>query len=103
MHLPVVPNDPRPEQSPWISIHNIQVTWKPGRPSNKSAPDLEIYAGVKNVFGFYPREEIILRAFDPFDKYVHVDNPNGFTFDPTYNYAPVQRQRVLVGVRWKLL
>ena len=103
MHLPVVPNDPRPEQSPWFSIHNIQVTWKPGRPSNKSAPDLEIYAGVKNVFGFYPREEIILRAFDPFDKYVHVDNPNGFTFDPTYNYAPVQRQRVLVGVRWKLL
>jgi outer membrane receptor for ferrienterochelin and colicins len=102
MHLPVVPNDPRPEQSPWFSIHNIQITWKPGRPSNKSAPDLEIYAGVKNIFGFYPREEIILRAFDPFDKQVQVDNPHGFTFDPTYNYAPVQRQRVLVGVRWKV-
>lgn len=105
MHLPVLPNDPRPAQSPWFSIHNVQLTWKPARPENrvgnKQLDQLELYMGIKNLFGFYPREEIILRAFDPFDKYVHVDNPNGFTFDPTYNYAPVQRQRVLLGVRWK--
>ena len=104
MYLPVVPNDPRPEQSPWFSIHNLQLTWKPFKSGGdfKSAPDLELYMGVKNIFGFYPREEIILRAFDPFDKQVHVDNPNGFTFDPTYNYAPVQRQRLLLGLRWKM-
>ncbi len=101
MHLPVLPNDPRPEQSPWFSIHNIQLTWKPTRATGQ-ARELEIYAGVKNLFGFYPREEVILRAFDPFDKQVAVDNPYGHTFDPAYNYAPIQRQRLLLGLRYKL-
>jgi len=109
MHLPVLPNDFRPEQSPWFAIHNVQATWRPQAKSRgdfKSPRDylagLELYLGVKNLFGFYPREEVILRAFDPFDKRVDVDNPNGYTFDPTYNYAPIQRQRVLVGMRWTL-
>ena len=43
-----------------------------GRPWTKSRGDylagLELYVGVKNLFGFFPREEVILRAFDPFDK-----------------------------------
>lgn len=95
MHLPVLPNDPRPEQSPWFAIHNIQLT-------KAFKHDIELYLGVKNIFGFYPREDVILRAFDPFDKFVQVDNPNGFTFDPTYNYAPMQRQRALLGLRWKV-
>jgi len=95
MHLPVQPNDPRPPQSPWFSVHNVQATWK-------VLQNLEIYMGIKNLLGFFPREEVILRAFDPFDKYVHVDNPLGLTFDPSYNYAPVQRQRVLLGVRWTM-
>lgn len=94
MSLPVLPNDPRPERSPWFSIHNLQATWSP-----KFKTGLEIYLGVKNLLGFYPREEIILRAFDPFDKQVNVNNPQGFSFDPTYNYAPVQRQRLLLGMR----
>lgn len=115
MHLPVLPNDFRPEQSPWFAIHNVQATWRPAQTFQVletwkvSAPktwkvlsDLELYLGVKNLFGFYPREEVVLRAFDPFDKRVDVDNPNGYTFDPTYNYAPIQRQRVLVGMRWAL-
>lgn len=95
MHLPVLPNDPRPEQSPWFAIHNVQVT-----KSFKSG--MELYAGVKNLLGFFPREDVILRAFDPFDKRINVDNPNGFTFDPTYNYAPMQRQRALLGLRWRV-
>jgi outer membrane receptor for ferrienterochelin and colicins len=105
MHLPTVPNDPRPEQSPWFSIHNLQLTWKPQDTKHRARwwKGLEWYVGVKNLFGFYPREEVILRAFDPFDKQVQVNNPNGFTFDPTYNYAPIQRQRVLVGVRYQLV
>jgi outer membrane receptor for ferrienterochelin and colicins len=94
MHLPILPNDPRPETSPWFSIHNVQITKAFKR-------NLEIYAGVKNLFGFYPREEVILRAFDPFDKQIGVNNPNGFSFDPNYNYAPIQRQRLLLGLRWK--
>lgn len=103
MHLPVLPNDPRPELSPWFSIHNVQATW---RPWAKSRGDyfagLELYVGVKNLFGFFPREEVILRAFDPFDKQIDLNNPNGFTFDPTYNYAPIQRQRGLLGMRWTM-
>lgn len=104
MRLPVFANDYRPEQSPWFSIHNIQVTWKPRRKSGgdlKSPPDFEVYAGVKNLFNFYPREDVIMRAHDPFDKLADdpVDNPNGYTFDPSYNYAPVQGLRGFVGVR----
>ncbi len=93
MHLPVLPNDPRPGQSPWYALHNIQVT-------KEILHDLDLYIGIKNVLGFYPKGDIILRAFDPFDKQIHHNNPNGFTFDPTYSYAPVQRQRLLVGLRW---
>lgn len=104
MRLPVFPNDYRPEQSPWFSIHNIQVTWKPRRKSSdgsKPSDDFEIYFGVKNLFNFYPREDVILRPHDPFDKRADdpVDNPNGYTFDPSYNYAPVQGVRGFVGVR----
>jgi outer membrane receptor for ferrienterochelin and colicins len=95
MHLPILPNDLRPELSPWFSIHNLQAT-------KKFKHGIELYAGVKNLFGFYPREEVILRAFDPFDKQIGVNNPNNFTFDPTYNYAPIQRQQVLLGMRWTI-
>jgi outer membrane receptor for ferrienterochelin and colicins len=95
MHLPVFPNDERPAQSPWYAIHNVQVT-------KEIVHDVELYVGVKNLLGFYPQGNIILRAFDPFDKYVHLNNPNNFTFDPTYSYAPVQRQRLLVGIRWNM-
>ncbi|MEO6037245.1 MAG: TonB-dependent receptor, partial [Saprospiraceae bacterium] len=99
MHLPVLPNDPRPEQSPWFAIHNLQLTWLPYQ-SSAIWKNLEIYLGVKNLLGFYPREAVILRAFDPFDKNVGVDNPYGHKFDPSYNYAPIQRQRLLLGARW---
>ncbi|MBV6439787.1 MAG: Vitamin B12 transporter BtuB [Saprospiraceae bacterium] len=111
MRLPVFPNDYRPEQSPWFSIHNIQVTWKlKSRGSSdlttfeklsNLAGGMEIYAGVKNLFNFYPREDVILRPHDPFDKQADnpVDNPNGYTFDPSYNYAPVQAVRGFAGVR----
>ncbi|MEY4203836.1 MAG: hypothetical protein RL013_1539 [Bacteroidota bacterium] len=95
MRLPVFPGDYRPEYSPWFSIHNIQFT-------RELKEGLKLYAAIKNIAGFYPREDVIMRSFDPFDKQVDVDNPNGFTFDPTYNYAPMQRQRLLVGLRWTL-
>ncbi len=94
MHLPVVPNDFRPSLSPWFSIVNIQVT----KPIHQ---DLEIYVGVKNLFNFLP-EDPLLRPFDPFDKNVSTNNPNGYTFDTSYNYAPLQGIRALLGVRWTI-
>lgn len=92
MHLPVVPNDYRPEQSPWYTIQNLQIT-------KKFKKGIELYGGVKNIFDFTPSDPI-LRAFDPFDKYIHKNNPNGYTFDPSYNYAPMQGRRFFIGLRY---
>lgn len=94
MHLPVVPNDFRPSLSPWFNIVNLQVT----KPINQ---DLEIYVGIKNLFNFLPQDPL-LRPFDPFDKNVSINNPNGYTFDTSYNYAPLQGIRALFGVRWTI-
>ena len=93
MRLPVVPNDYRPEYSPWFSIQNIQVT-------KRFKNGVEIYGGLKNLLNFIP-DDPILRPFDPFDKQIAVNNPNGYTFDPTYNFAPMQGIRGFVGVRWE--
>jgi outer membrane receptor for ferrienterochelin and colicins len=95
MILPVLPNDYRPERSPWFNISNLQVSrkWRHG---------LEFYGGVKNIFNFFPDEDPLLRPFDPFDRQVDdpVSNPQGYTFDTAYNYAPIQRARAFFGVRW---
>ncbi len=93
MYLPTVPNDFRPEKSPWFAIVNIQCT-------RRSGP-WELYAGLKNLLNFIPQDPI-LRPFDPFDKFINVNNPYGYTFDPSYNYAPVQGIRAFAGVRYQL-
>ncbi len=96
MRLPILPNDYRPEYSPWYCIANIQIT-------RKLKSGLEVYGGVKNLFNFVPADPI-LRPFDPFDKNVNdpVNNPNGYTFDPGYNYASLQGIRAFAGVRYNL-
>lgn len=96
MRLPVLPNDYRPEYSPWFAIANLQLTKK----FNKG---FEIYGGVKNLFNFVPADPI-MRPFDPFDKKADdpVNNPYGYTFDPSYNYAPLQGIRGFLGVRFVL-
>jgi outer membrane receptor for ferrienterochelin and colicins len=95
MYLPVVPNDFRPSESPWFSLINFQVT----KSFNQK---FEIYVGVKNILNFLPKNPI-LRPFDPFDKNVSIDNPNGYTFDTSYNYAPMQGIRGMIGARWTIL
>lgn len=92
MYLPVVPNDYRPEQSPWFTIVNLQTTkvWPNG---------FEVYAGVKNLLNFLPNDPL-LRPFDPFDKNITINNPNGYTFDTSYNYAPIQGIRGFIGLRY---
>lgn len=96
MRLPVLPNDYRPEYSPWFCIANIQLTKKFGN-------GIELYGGVKNLFNFVPADPI-MRPFDPFNKFINdpVNNPNGYTFDPSYNYAPLQGIRGFVGFRFQL-
>lgn len=94
MRLPILPNDFRPEYSPWFSLQNIQLT-------QKINTRLQVYGGVKNIFNFVPQNPI-MRPFDPFDKQVTINNPNGYTFDPSYNYAPLQGIRVFMGIRYIL-
>ena len=94
MYLPVVPIDFRPEKSPLHCIMNLQLTKRIGN-------NIEIYGGGKNLLNFIPKDPI-LRPFDPFDKNANdpVSNPNGYTFDPSYNYAPIQGIKAFLGMRW---
>jgi len=96
MRLPVQPKDYRPEYSPWFTIANIQLT-------KKLDTGLEIYGGVKNILNFVPKYALI-RAFDPFDKTAAdpLGNPNGYTFDTEYNFAPLQGVRFFAGLRYNL-
>lgn len=96
MRLPVLPNDYRPEYSPLYSLANIQV-------SKGFDSGFEVYCGVKNLFNFTPKDPL-MRPFDPFDNNVNdpINNPNNYTFDTTYGYAPMQRIRGFLGVKYNL-
>jgi outer membrane receptor for ferrienterochelin and colicins len=105
MYLPVVPNDYRPEKSPLYNILNVQLT-------KTFANGLELYGGVKNLLNFLPANPL-LHADDPFNKaggkYFDANgvarpdtNPNGYTFDPSYNYATIQGAKAFAGIRWQL-
>jgi outer membrane receptor for ferrienterochelin and colicins len=96
MRMPIFPNDFRPALSPWYSIFNAQVT-------KKIRNEIELVFGVQNILNFLP-EDPIMRPFDPFDKTVNdpVNNPNGYTFDPSYNYAPMLGRRFNIGANFKL-
>jgi outer membrane receptor for ferrienterochelin and colicins len=93
--LPVLPNDYRPEFSPWFTVMNIQF--------KKMFKGFEAYAGIKNILNFVP-ENPIMRPNDPFDKNINdpVNNPNNYTFDPSYNYASLQGINFYLGLRISL-
>ena len=105
MYLPVVPNDFRPDKSPLYCLLNLQIT-------KSWANIMEIYCGVKNLLNFLP-ENPLLHPDDPFNKaggkYFDNDNkprvdtnPNGYIFDPSYNYASMQGVKGFIGIRWKI-
>lgn len=95
MRLPILENDYRPEYSDTYMLINIQVT--------KSWNQFEIYGGVKNLFNFIPKDPL-MRPFDPFNNDVlnPITNPNGYTFDTAYNYAPLQGVRGFIGLRYMI-
>jgi outer membrane receptor for ferrienterochelin and colicins len=97
MKLPIVENDFRSEYSSTYSLQNIQIT-------KKFKNGMELYGGVKNLLNFRPPANSMLRSFDPFDRTVDdpVTNPNGYTFDPAYVYAPNQGIRGFLGIRYNL-
>lgn len=86
MHLPVL--EGRPVQSPWHNIMNIQIT-------KTFTNNLEVYTGLKNLLNFMPKYPIYgpgVTAHDPFSD----------SFDPSYNYAPVQGIKGFMGLRWSV-
>lgn len=97
MRLPILENDFRPEFSDTYAIHNLKLSKSFGK-------KVELYCGVKNIFNFMPPANSIMRPFDPFDKEADdpVSNPNGYTFDPAYVYAPNQGVRGYVGAKFLL-
>ncbi len=96
MRLPVFPNDFRPDHGLTHALLNVQVKYRAGR-------GIEVYGGLKNLLDFVPKDPI-MRPFDPFDRRVNdpIDNPNGYSFDPSYIYAPLQGIRGFLGLRWTL-
>ncbi len=96
MLLPVVPNDPRPEYSPWYALVNVQAR-------HRVSDRFEVYGGVRNLLDFVPKDPL-LRPFDPFDRAANdpVDNPYGHSFDASYIYAPLQGVRGFMGMRLTL-
>lgn len=109
MRLPVLSEtDPRPNESPWWSIQNIQITFN-------SKKGWSIYGGVKNLLNWTPAKNVpflIAGSNDPFDTNVSFDsngdalatpnNPNALTFDPSYVYAPNQGVRGFLGFKFEL-
>lgn len=96
MRLPILPNDFRPEYSPFYTTLNLKIT-------KKMRHGVSLYAGLRNILNFVP-ENPIMRPFDPFDKLVDdpITNPNGYVFDPSYNYASLQGINGFFGVKWDL-
>ena len=96
MRLPVLPDDFRPEYSPFYSLANIQV-------SKAFKSGFEVYCGIKNLLNFTPKDPL-MRPFDPFDQHVNdpINNPNNYKFDTAYGYAPMQGIRGFFGVRYTL-
>lgn len=110
MRLPLLGElDPRPADSPWWSIQNIQLTYR-------GFKAIELYGGVKNLLNWTPwknqNEPIIARSFDPFDRGVEFGadgqvlptpgNPNALSFDPAYMFAPNQGIRGFFGIRYQI-
>lgn len=109
MKLPLISDlDPRAPNSPTHSIQNVQFTYL-------GYKNFEIYAGVKNLLNFLPKQNnpfLIANANDPFDTNVQYNNngqvlatpqnPYGLTFDTTYVYAQNQGIRGFFGIRYNL-
>jgi outer membrane receptor for ferrienterochelin and colicins len=93
MLLPLAENDFRPEQSPWFSLINLFL-------SRAVSEKINLQFGVKNLMNFIP-EHPILRSEDPFEK-VQLPANRDYSFDATYNYAPVKGIHFVIILKYNL-
>lgn len=96
MRAVVLPEDFRPERTPGFALLNLQLR-------HTLNERWEFYGGVRNLLDFVPTDAL-MRPYDPFDATADdpITNPNGYTFDPGYTFAPLLGRRAFVGVRWTL-
>lgn len=94
MLLSTLPNDYRPERSPWYTIQNISFT-------KQFKGGFELYAGIKNLFNFIQKDPI-MRPFDPFNLQIGINNPNNYRFDTTYGFTATRGISGFAGFRYVL-
>ena len=89
--------DPRPAQSPWFSIQNIQLTKKVGA-------KMEVYGGIKNLLDWTPWKSLngVPYLGNPADPFEQNTPPNSLVFDPAYVYGPNQGIRGFFGFRYNI-
>jgi outer membrane receptor for ferrienterochelin and colicins len=96
MRLPLINKDFRNELSPSYQNVNCQIT-------KRFKNGLDMYLGVKNVFNYLPDVKLVYRAADLASSLQTSESfsvsPNGYYFNPDYNYAPMQGIRAFVGLR----
>jgi len=86
--------DPRAPYSPWFCKVHTQLTYKLNN-------GLQIYAGVKNLFNYVPKN-LLVNTVDPFNDLANPDKYGGLQFDTEYNYTQQQGITGYLGVRLTL-
>ena len=99
MDLPLITDDIRSAQSPIFNLSNLQI-------SRRFNNGLQVYAGLKNMFNFFPEQKIIYQAKELSSEQIKpsaLSNlPQGYYFNTDASFAPIQGIRGFLGVRWNL-
>lgn len=99
MDIPLVTDDIREANSPVFNISNLQI-------SRRFNNGLQIYAGAKNLFNFFPEQKIVYQSNEL--RPGQIKNtalgifPKGYYFNTDASFAPIQGIRGFLGVRWNL-
>ncbi|PWK17818.1 outer membrane receptor for ferrienterochelin and colicins [Arcicella aurantiaca] len=99
MDIPLITNDIREANSPVFNISNLQI-------SRRFNNGLQIYAGAKNLFNFFPEQKIVYQSNELHPEQIKDSAwgvfPKGYYFNTDASYAPIQGIRGFLGVRWNL-
>jgi outer membrane receptor for ferrienterochelin and colicins len=99
MDIPLITDDIREANSPVFNISNLQI-------SRRFNNGLQIYAGVKNLFNFFPEQKIVYQSNELRPEQIKNAAlgifPKGYYFNTDASYAPIQGIRGFLGVRWNL-
>lgn len=87
--------DPRSPYSPLFCKVNSQLVYR-------LKNGLQIYAGIKNIFNYVPKN-LLVNTADPFNDIANPNNRGGLQFDTEYNYTPQQGRTGYLGLRFDLL